>query len=432
MINFLLLSNQLIDPDLIAGIFRSTPIKIFLYKYKGFFKINGNPITDTKKKYFLQCIKEYISSNKKHDITLITTLQGLKNIEYNHFDFMDFDVEDECKKYKLKLVKHHNPMFLLDYEQRDMWVTHSYPFVFGTFYKWCRKTLNLYPKPIGGKWTYDESNQNRLPEEKQKELPKTTIVQFPTNRNNASHWLHKYMETKLELFGPYQDAISRENVLLWHSGISPMLNLGLLLPSDVISLIPDAKKWNAKNISSYEGFFRQLIWREYMAMIYRVQVKIENIFKSNKSLPVSWYKKQSVITGLEIIDEKINQTLNCGYLHHIERLMLVGNFMLLASIKPVDVYDWFMRCFVDAHHWVMVGNVYHMLLWASGRIMTQRPYIASVTYLKRMVTHISAEDCALWDKYYAKFIISNLNILKHTYMMTGHIKRAKMLMGNSK
>jgi deoxyribodipyrimidine photolyase-related protein len=431
--HILLLSTQLLSVSVIKKLLKAIDITITIYEHPGFYMINKVPVSATKKKYFKQCLSDYVKQNK---CTVVQSLNKLKQPEYHYFEFLDLEIEKLILTGKKTMfIKHHNPMFLLSEEQRTFWIKNHKTFTFNVFYKYHREALDIFPRPIGGKWTYDEDNQNSLPKNVYDALPEVKEISFPTDRISSIKWLKKFIKTKLDMFGPYQDTITDKNLILWHAGISPMLNMGLLLPSEVIKVIPNASKWTKTVISSYEGFLRQLFWREYMCMIYRAEVPIKNIFKSNVKLNKSWYERTSGnnidITGIELIDQKIVQSIKYGYLHHIERLMLVGNIMLLLQIRPQDVYTWFMCNFVDAHHWVMVGNVYHMLLFASGRIMTQRPYIASSTYLKRQA-HMSDSDCNRYDVYYAKFILGNLGILKHTYMISGHIKRAKMLKSSMK
>lgn len=410
----LLLSNQLFDKKYYAG-----AKEVYLYEPASFYKINNRDVTATKKKYFKQCMQEYLEANP--NIKHITNLEKIKDKQVVYFDPMDFAVEKELQIIKNKKMLD-SPMFLLSSEDRKI-LSKKKSFTFFAFYKNCRKKLDIFPNPIGGKWSYDDDNRNKIPQSMK--VTKIDEIYFPTNRSDALKYLAKFIRNKLDNFGKYQDAMHKDNLILWHAGISPMLNLGLLTPSDVIKLIPT--KWG-NNMSSYEGFLRQLFWREYMAVAYRCNFPIDNIFHSNKKLPESWYKLQN-ITGISYVDQKIKQAIKYGYLHHIERLMLIGNFLLLAQIKPIDVYEWFMVNFVDAHHWVMVGNVYHMLLWSSGLKITKRPYIASSVYINKMLTGgLTESESAIWDKIYAQFINKNRKILKHVYMMSGHLKRAKEIL----
>lgn len=429
MTSILLLSNQLLDPTIIkselAKVNLDTNIHITIYEPSSFYKIYGQPVSNTKKRYFKTCLSNYVH---KHHCKVITDLKQLKGDPIHFFDPLDKEIEEEIFKLKTTMIKHNTPTMLISSIDRLNY-SKSGSFVFAAFYKHFRQRLNIFPKPVGGKWSYDDQNQSGLP--KNIDIPKVDKIEFPTTREASLKWLDSFAKHKLAHFGKYQDAISTENLILWHAGISPMLNMGLILPIEVLKKIPHS--WPKDKISSYEGFLRQLFWREYMCMVYYADIPIKNIFHSNVNLPQSWFDvKVKEITGLKIIDQKIIQAIEYGYLHHIERLMLVGNFMLIAQIKPIDVYKWFMCLFVDAHHWVMHANVYHMLLWCSGRVTTQRPYIASSTYLYRMIDNVDKEDLANWDKIYAKFILRNIGVLSKTYLISGHIKKAKLIAKQSK
>lgn len=424
MTDIFLLSNQLVSPVYIKKYSQS----VVIYEPASFYSINGQPVTSTKSRYFKSCLTEYIADLKSAgwQVRLVKTLD-VRNKTFICFDFMDYAVEKEIaswqKSHSITLIYKPNPMFLLSTEQRNTYAQSKKTFIFANFYKQFRLELGIFPKPYGGQWSYDKDNRKPL----DRPVVKMSHIEFPTNRKSSLVWLRKFATTRMKLFGPYEDAMSDSNLLLWHSGISPMLNMGLLVPSEVIDLIPGPGQWSTTMRSSYEGFLRQLFWREYMAMVYRAKIPQQNIFNCKTSLPKSWYGTKLPITGIEIVDSKIVQAVNYGYLHHIERLMLVGCFMLIAEIHPDHVYSWFMRCFVDAHHWVMVGNVYHMLMWCSGRRITPRPYIGSTTYLGRMASYMSKADRAAWDVVYGSFIKKNTTILKHVYMMSGHIKRAAIL-----
>lgn len=447
----LLLSNQLLSEKVIREALRAQNFKqantqdntrdfsIILYEPKSFYKINGRPVSEAKKRYFKTCLAEYITYNAHNantahatritHITALSQITYVKNPRLYHFDFMDFEVEKEfsayCKNNSVEVIRMDSPMFLLSTEDRARYNAAHNTLTFSTFYAYHREALNIFPNPIGGQWSYDVSNRNKIPRDAHIAHVSANNFSFPTNSRSSAAHLKKFAKTKLALYGPYQDAMHKDNIILWHSGLSPTLNLGLITPREVIKIIPAANRWTESRRASYEGFLRQLFWREYMALVYRRKIPVDNIFSSNRALPSTWYSTAAPITGFAYLDACIMQSITLGYLHHIERLMLVGNFMLLAQIKPAYVYDWFMVNFIDAHHWVMVGNVYHMLLYASGLKITKRPYIASSTYLNRMITGgLTKEETAIWDRVYAEFIEKNKHVLRHMYMTSGHLKKA--------
>lgn len=423
MLHVLLLSNQLFNVQFLKRYFKNE-IVIVVYEPVSFYHINHKHATDVKKKYFRDCLTNYLKETKAK---LIHKLDDLSQTEYHYFDFLDFTIESQITRVaKTNFIKHDSPMFLLNSLQRDSYAKDKATFLFASFYKHFRQELGIFAKPIGGKWSYDEENQKPLTNEVYNAFSEIKDINFPTTRKDAIQSLRTFIKNKLSVFGPLQDIIIDKNSVVNHSCISMVLNMGLIFPHEVIKLLPDGNKWSNKTRASIEGFLRQLFWREYMAVIYRAKLPVKNIFGSKVKLPNSWFELRDKITGNTLVDTKIAQAIKFGYLNHIERLMLVGNFMLLAQFDPDDVYTWFMCCFVDAHDWVMVGNVYHMLLYASGKTVVTRPYIASSTYLKKQAK-MSPEDCAMWDAVYSRFVLKQSKLLRHMYMTTGHIKKAKLI-----
>lgn len=443
--NILLNYNQLFKIPLISKLVSKSAGKsigkslvIYLYENPRIYKYADRRASHCKTTYFKTCIAQYIKCVKSCKIIIkhIASIIDLPTANYYYFDFLDHEVADEVEnKVSLRctFTQLDSPSFLLSSEQRKSYAAHGPPFTFNTFYNHARAELNCFPNAKN----YDKDNRSSLKNTSIK-IPELYEIHFPTDYAGAAKWLNNFVKHRLPSFGDYQDAVTDKNLLLSHAGISPMLNMGLLLPADVINKIPTSWKTHA---ASYEGFLRQLFWREYMAVIYVANIKVKNIFRSNKRIPDGWYEaknrngnesskannKAVYITKIPLINQKILQAIQYGYLHHIERLMLIGNYILLNSYSPEECYNWFMANFVDAHHWVMVGNVYHMLMWSTGRIMSHKPYIASATYLNKMVIGMSDADLAEWDKFYKKFILKNANILQHTYMISGHLKRARSL-----
>jgi deoxyribodipyrimidine photolyase-related protein len=224
---------------------------------------------------------------------------------------------------------------------------------------------------------------------------------WPVTRKDAEAWLDRFIDERLELFGLYEDAISREHDTLYHSAITPMLNIGLLDPMDVVNrvLATDAP------INSKEGFIRQVIgWREFMRGIYQhrgVAIRNGNYWNFERPLPKSFY---DATTGIPPVDRVIRHLLSDGWCHHIERLMVLGNFMLLCRIRPDDVYRWFMEMFVDAYDWVMVPNVYGMSQFADGGTFTTKPYLSGSNYLLKMSDEPKGPWCEIWDGLFWTFI----------------------------
>ncbi|RYD48253.1 MAG: cryptochrome/photolyase family protein, partial [Verrucomicrobiaceae bacterium] len=212
---------------------------------------------------------------------------------------------------------------------------------------------------------------------------------------------------RLENFGVYEDAISTEYSTLYHSAITPMLNIGLLDPKQVIDRV--LKRADKVPLNSLEGFIRQVIgWREFMHGIYRhhgVEIRNANFWRFDRPLPRSFYDGT---TGIPPVDRVIRQLLDDGWCHHIERLMILGNFMLLCRIRPDDVYRWFMELFVDSCDWVMVPNVYGMSQFADGGTFTTKPYISGSNYVLKMSDETKGDWCGVWDGLFWTFIADYL------------------------
>jgi deoxyribodipyrimidine photolyase-related protein len=298
------------------------------------------------------------------------------------------------------------------------------------YYEAQRKRMNILIEsdgtPTGGAWSFDVENRARLPKKHvppaeprclandyTREAADYVSTNFPNNpgsiqhfrwpvtRKDAEAWLDRFIEQRLENFGIYEDAISTEHATLYHSAITPMLNIGLLDPQDVIDRVMERDV----PLNSKEGFIRQVIgWREFMRGIYQhrgVAIRNGNFWNFTRSLPRSFYDGT---TGIPPMDRVIRQLLADGYCHHIERLMVLGSFMLLCRIKPDDVYRWFMEMFVDSYDWVMVPNVYGMSQFADGGTFTTKPYLSGSNYVLKMSDETKGPWCGVWDGLFWTFI----------------------------
>lgn len=303
-----------------------------------------------------------------------------------------------------------------------------------SFYKNQRKERDILldgKEPIGGQWTYDQENRKKypskqtppalhFPEQNSQVAEAITYTkqhfkkhigevnedfQYPTNFKEAQEWLSQFLEFRFKGFGTYEDAISTDHAYLHHSLLSPLMNIGLLKPLDVVNQAVDfAQKYHVP-INDVEGFVRQIVgWREFIRGVYEVAGSRErtlNFWKFERKLPSSFYKGE---TGILPVDLCIKRALKTGYNHHIERLMVLGNFMMLCEINPDEVYQWFMEMYIDAYDWVMVPNVYGMSQFADGGLMSTKPYISGSNYLKKMSNLPSGEWEAIWDGLFWRFI----------------------------
>lgn len=301
-----------------------------------------------------------------------------------------------------------------------------------------RKTLRILmegdkgDKPVGGQWTYDTENRLKYPAKKTppavwfpdgnrhtREAEAYTQMHYannpgslhsgllyPVSHADARAWLEDFLVHRFAEFGPYEDAIVAREHWLHHSVLTPMLNIGLLTPAYVVDRALAFAERNAVPLSSLEGFIRQIIgWREFMRLYYvqhgRAQ-RTRNYWGFTRRIPASFYDGT---TGIAPVDMCIRKLLATGYNHHIERLMVLGNFMLLCEFDPDEVYRWFMEMYIDAYDWVMVPNVYGMSQFADGGGMTTKPYISGSNYITKMSdVKRDGEWDVTWDALFWRFM----------------------------
>ena len=209
-------------------------------------------------------------------------------------------------------------------------------------------------------------------------------------------------------FGTYEDAIVAEGTILNHSVLTPMLNVGLITPEEIVGTSLLYAKENDVPINSTEGFIRQIIgWREFIRGVYETRgrdERLKHFWGFSKKIPPSFYDGT---TGIYPIDQTIKKILKTGYCHHIERLMVLGNFMLLCEFDPDEVYRWFMELFIDAYDWVMVPNVYGMSQFADEGLFATKPYISGSNYLMKMSNYKKGDWQAVWDGLFWRFMHVN-------------------------
>ena len=317
------------------------------------------------------------------------------------------------------------------------------------FYKFQRKRLDIMmenDKPEGGKFSFD--NLNREPFPKNINIPKLPKVTkdkyikeailytkknfsknygslenfiYPISLTSSRRWFKKFLEERLKSYGPYQDAVAKDKPFAFHAIISPMMNVGMLTDSEVINMSYDYYQKNKKSIpiNSFEGFIRQVIgWRNYVYLIYLEEgekMRKMNFLKHTNKLSNKWWEGT---TGILPIDDIIRKIVDYGYAHHIERLMYLGNFLIIAQVHPNEVYRIFMEWTIDSYDWVMVPNVYGMTQFADGGLMMTRPYFSSSNYIQKMSNYKKSKDLnwwKIWDAIYYSFINKHQKILKKNY-----------------
>jgi deoxyribodipyrimidine photolyase-related protein len=342
-------------------------------------------------------------------------------------------------KNKINIIWHENPNFLNTTEELAQFFEGKKKYFQTDFYIHQRKKRKILvdtnAEPVGGKWTFDIDNRAKFP--KGEKIPSypfplsnkyTTEAQkyveenfenpyklstdlilskqfYPTTHEEAKVWFHHFLKERFNLFGIYEDAMVANESILYHSVLTPALNIGLL---DIKELIEETLVFGVKNnvpLNSLEGFIRQLIgWREFIRAVYEregTKQRTMNYWGFNRKIPTSFWMGT---TGIVPVDDAIQKLRKTAYNHHIERLMILGNFMLLCEFDPDEVYKWFMEMYIDAYDWVMVPNVYGMTQFADGGIMTTKPYISGSNYIRKMSNYPKGVWEEIWDALFWRFM----------------------------
>lgn len=320
-------------------------------------------------------------------------------------------------------------------------------YIMGNFYKKQRTKLNILmegEQPVGGKWSFDEENRKKLPKDHHvppittydntyvKEATQYVQKNFPDNPGDYDEFIYPvtfeeadkhlsiFVQERLKLFGDYEDAISQHHAFIYHSMLSSSLNIGLLTPGQILDAVLNSKV----PINCKEGFIRQIIgWREFILQIYLLEgenQRASNFFNATNKLPDSFYQGT---TGIEPVDNVIKKVLKNAYCHHIERLMILTNYMLLKEYSPNEIYRWFIEMFIDAYDWVMVPNIYGMALYADGGLMSSKPYISSSNYVLKMSDFKKGDWCDEWTNLYWNFLKKHKKKLQNNPRMALMLKR---------
>jgi deoxyribodipyrimidine photolyase-related protein len=379
------------------------------------------------------------SEGKNHIAELIPKLKYDKKISLGFYDVCDdwlqARISSSCEQHEIPFICFPTPLFINTHESLDAYFASKKKYFQTDFYIQQRKLLKILlesgQKPAGGKWSFDAENRQRYPKNRtapKVDFPKSNPFHLEANQYIKKHfpdnygelhpeiiypitheesdvWLQQFFETRLEAFGQFEDAIVPDELILHHSVLTPMLNIGLLVPQQVIEKTLDyAEKYHIP-LNSLEGFIRQIIgWREFIRGVYLYKGRVErtkNYWGFHRRLPDTFYTGS---TGIKPVDDVIQKVLRTGYCHHIERLMILGNFMLLNEFHPDAIYQWFMEMFIDAYDWVMVPNVYGMSQFADGGIMSSKPYISGSSYVLKMSRYKKAAWCEIWDALFWTFM----------------------------
>ncbi|MBL8535511.1 MAG: cryptochrome/photolyase family protein [Betaproteobacteria bacterium] len=320
-----------------------------------------------------------------------------------------------CERLRVLLRVQPDTHFIVSTEEFRAWAGGRATLRMEHFYRYVRRRTGILmngSEPEGGVWNLDGENRRGfgrqgpglvpappgfVPDALTAEVLDLVSERFadhpgdlatfgwPVTREQALVALKSFVDDRLAGFGPFQDAMWSRQPHLWHSLLSCALNLELLDPREVIDAALEAYRRHRLPLASVEGFVRQILgWREFVRGVYWLDMPglaRANHYGHDRPLPGWFWTGQ---TGMNCLREAIGQTLSLGYAHHIQRLMVIGNFALLAGLRPGEVSDWFLAVYVDAVEWVELPNTAGMALYANGGRFTSKPYVASGAYIQRM------------------------------------------------
>lgn len=365
-------------------------------------------------------------------------------------DTTDCYLEKAVSESGIERVWYDSPLFILSKSEAIKRYQKSKCFM-ARFYKQLRQDKNILVdengNPAGGQWSFDVDNRQKLP--KNIDLPddiecyendaisqaKHWAINMPAEQygeagcwlpythQDARQWLQAFLQQRLTNFGTYEDALTERSVRVFHSALSPLLNVGLLTPDELLTEALEYAKEHDTPLNSIEGFVRQILgWREFIRAAYECDgatMRSKNFWQYTRPLPKEFW---SGTTGLMPLDSAIDRALSYGYNHHIERLMVLGNFMLLSQINPDEVYRWFMGMYLDAYDWVMVPNVYGMSQFADGGLFATKPYISGSNYLKKMSDYPKDTGAhnweEIWTALYWNFIATHGDFFKSNHRLS--------------
>ncbi len=400
-----------------------------------------------------QVIYSELSSKKSFSDVLKNTVETHKPEKIIFTEPSEFRVLQETKTWETfgcPIEMRLDDRFLSTKAQFKTWANGRKQLRMEYFYRDMRKQYNILmdgTKPLGEKWNFDQ--ENRQPPKSGLDVPKPFAVKpdkitqtvltlvdetfsdhfgslesfhMATTRQGALKALDYFIEHNLAQFGTYQDAMLVDEPWLYHSHISFYLNCGLLLPLECIHAVEKAYHQNNAPLNAVEGFIRQILgWREYIRGIYWLfmpEYQSLNFLDANNPLPSFYWDAN---TNMQCLHQSVKQTRDHAYAHHIQRLMVLGNFALIAGINPKYVNEWFLIVYADAYEWVELPNVSGMALFADGGILGSKPYAASGAYINKMsnyckhcfykVTEKTGEKACPFNYLYWDFLARNQDTL---------------------
>lgn len=399
--------------------------KHHIQKVIGFFAAMRNFAQELQKKQH-QVIYIYLNDENNQHRFDENCMALIKKYNFTRFEYQEPDeyrVDEHlttfCSKINIASSVHDSEHFYTSrYELAELFPNNKKPLM-ETFYRYMRKKhqvlVDAENKPLNGKWNFDQDNRKKLPKSHkpvnpclfsndlsqiEKEIIDSKINTigtvnsnnfiWPVNRAQSLTLLDYFIENCLPLFGTFQDAMAPDEWSIYHSRLSFSLNTKLISPKEVVNRAIDAYFKNPQIIEYHqlEGFVRQIIgWREYMRGIYWLKMSeyaTLNFFEQKNQLP-DWYWTGK--TKMNCLSHSIKQSLDFAYAHHIQRLMITGNFALLAGVDPDLVDEWYLGIYIDAIDWVEITNTRGMSQFADGGIVGTKPYISSASYINKMSSY---------------------------------------------
>lgn len=346
-------------------------------------------------------------------------------IEREAFSHFEYELPDEyrlneelktfCQKQSLTTASADTEHFMTARADLAEFFKGKKTYLMERFYRWMRQRYDILmegDEPLTGRWNYDAENRKKynpkipvpqppkfahdarpIAEMLQKCGVKTIgrakpeAIDYPIDAEEARQWLRFFVEKCLPFFGTFQDAMEPNQPFLFHSRLSFALNTKMISPREVIDAVIDAWQAAPKRIdyAQVEGFVRQIIgWREYMRGVYWAQMPAyaeQNYFEQSRKLPDFYWTGK---TRMHCLSQAIGQSLEYAYAHHIQRLMITGNFALLAGVHPDEVDAWYLGVYIDAIEWVEITNTRGMSQFADGGLLASKPYISSANYIDKM------------------------------------------------
>ena len=420
--------------DLLVGLIESSPrgshLRYHQQKLTLLYSAMRHYAADLKKQKFATLYHHLTDTPARADYATILShwIQKHKIREIHLLDPNEYDTFHSLpalsKKLGVPIHRHASPQFIVPREEFATWAEGKKHLLMETHYRRLRTERNILldakGKPEGGDWNLDDQNRRTYREFAKanptvppfpppiqdpivKKVAEEVAAHFPTHpgqadqlwvpvaRAGALDWLKTFIRQRLAQFGPWEDTMVEGQQILFHSVLSPLLNIGLLTPQECIQAAEKAYREGKAPLNSVEGFIRQILgWREFIHGIYWLKMpeyRKANFLGADRPLPRWAYTGE---TDMRCVSQAIHGAVDHAYNHHIQRLMVLGNYFLLGGYEPQAVLRWYTEMYLDAYDWVMVPNVLGMILFADGGFFATKPYAAGAAYQDKMGNHCAS------------------------------------------